>query len=333
MPLGSGGAPGLVEPGRGTPGGGAAPGAGLDLRPRAGRNLNLRAYVERFKTDESLVYMRPDGVRYLLHAPPSRVMMGVEGFGVPVLNYVTDRAPFQNGDTVRAVTLGPRPMQLVTMQQFVNREEYWQGRQALIDALRVNRDSADFDYPGTLRYYYPVNQVRDIFVTPEAGPGFTLPAGGWRGLSFTETIRFIAHDPLWFDPHQRNATFRSTNTPAFQQTIGYLGDWQEQPSLLVIGPITNPVIRNITTGLVVALNYVLPAGRSMVIRLRGTRSATLDDGTNLLEFVTFDSDMTQWGLEPAPIAPAGVNVVQLDGTGSTGATQLFMWWYDRYLGI
>lgn len=82
------------------------------------------AQQQGLRINERLVYERPDGVRVRLHAPPSKVVLQTEGFGTPPLDYVTDRAPFQHGDTVRSWTANVRSVQVVLMQNFCSRTDY-----------------------------------------------------------------------------------------------------------------------------------------------------------------------------------------------------------------
>ena len=159
-----------------------------------------------FRSEERLVYIRPDGVKYTLHAPPWRAVLSEEGFGTPPLEYVVDRAPFQHGDTVRTFTAGPRPIQLVIIHNFCSRADYWTGREEFLNAVKPQVGAAP-PMPGKLLYYLSGRKKRQIDVLLESGPGFVQPEGGWREWSFTEAIRFVAHDPAWYDPTVNLTTF------------------------------------------------------------------------------------------------------------------------------
>lgn len=296
---------------------------------------------------ERLVYIRPDGVKYRLHAPPNKVIMSEEGFGLPPLEYVVDRAPFQHGDTVRSFHLNPRPVQLVVLHNFCSRAEYWDGRASLLDATRPNRVT-DFQTQavGKLLYYLANGQKRQLDVLLDSGPGFTPPQGGWREWSFTEVLRFTAHNPAWYDPIAQVTSFAGSTPATFpmtfpvtftsfgkQASVAYLGTWIEYPSFTVIGPISGLYILNETTGKSLQLGYNLPAGQSLTITLQGIKSIVQSDGTNLLNYLTDDSDLSDFALVPEPEAAGGVNVITLTGSGTTGATSASMTWYRRYIGI
>ncbi len=296
---------------------------------------------------EKLYYIRPDGVKYLLHAPPGRVLMSEEGLGTPPMEYVSDQAPFQHGDTVRSFTLGVRPIQLVILQNFTSRAAYRQGRASLLDTIRPNRIT-NFNTQGLLRYHLADGSKREIPVVLESGPGFAPPEGGWRGWSFTEVLRFAAHDPVWRDPAINTISFVETDEDLlFPATfpikfggfggviagLAYPGTWEEYPSFTITGPITAPSIENVTTGDKITLSYILPAGYTITITLRGQKSIVLSDGTNLLNKLTPDSDLVSFSLQPDPIAPLGVNELRVTGTGTSPATSVTMSWYNRYFGV
>jgi hypothetical protein len=299
------------------------------------------------KLNERLVYVRPDGSQYPLHAPPSRVVMSEEGFGTPPMEYVVDTAPFQHGDSVRALYLLPRPVQLTVLQNFCSREDYWSGRAALLNAIRPNRIT-DFNTPGKLRYYLPGGIRRQLDVMLDAGPGFAPPTGGWREWSFTEVLRFVAHDPVWYDPTLRTVTVSGAaseelefpitfpiefNSFGLAQDVTYLGTWEEYPSFTVVGPITGLQIVNGTTDQQIGLNYALPSGYSLTITLRGEKTIERSDGLNLLNYLTEDSDLATFSLKPDPEATDGVNTITVYGSDTDGSTEVSMQYYNRYFGI
>lgn len=299
-----------------------------------------------FKLNEQLIYIRPDNVRYILHGPPSRVVMSEEGFGMPPLEYVTDRAPFQHGDTVRDFFVGVRPVQLVILQNFASRSAYWTGRNALIDAIRPNRITS-FSTPGHLLYLLANGERRQLDVFPDSGPGFAPKQDGWRAWSFTEVLRFTAHDPAWYNPTlQTSSVVQSVGELVFPITfpiifgglgttvaLTYLGTWLEYPTVIITGPVTGPAITNLTTGKSLALTATIPAGMTATFVLRNQKTVTRSDGLNLLPFLTSDSDLTEFALQPDPVASGGVNNLQISGSGSSAATSVEVRYYHRYIGI
>lgn len=318
-------------------------------------------------TRERILYLRPDTAgekRYILHSPPSRVILSEEGFGVPPLEYITDRAPFQHGDNVRSFHLNPRVIQLVTLQNFRNREEYWNGRAQLVEMLRPNAlqpgTNPNFFIPndiisalapsrqGKLLCYLGNGKKRQLDVLLESGPGFAPPQGGWRAWSFTEVLRFVAHDPTWYDPTSKGVGLTNTepsqlifpvtfpvtfSTSSASGTVTYLGDWRSLPILVAWGAITAPSFTNLATGKKVGITTTIPADYAVVFDLQNKR-VVRSDGLNLLGFLTDDSDLTEFAIEPDPIASGGVNPIVLEGTAfNPFAGPPLVQYYDRYLGI
>lgn len=297
---------------------------------------------------ERLIYIRSDGMRYNLHAPPARAVLSQEGFGTPPINYVTDRAPFQHGDTVRGFSLGPRTVQLVVLHNMGSRSEYWTARQQFLDMVKP-AFGPQAPQPGSLLYYLPDRRRRQLDVLLETGPGFTPSEGGWRAWSFTEAMRFVAHDPSWYDPTQRSVAFTFVSIadelefPAtypiqfssrdLTRTVTYEGTWVEYPTIIVAGPVTGFTINNLTTGDMLQLDTTIPDGMSATFNLRGIKTVLRSDGLNLLPFLGSDSDLTTFSLVPDPVAAGGINEITVSGTSTDSNSRVTLQWNDRFFGI
>lgn len=306
---------------------------------------------------ERVIYVRPDAVgtrNYILHAPPTRALLSVEGFGTPPLEYVTDRAPFQHGDTVRAFHLAPRQVQLTVLHNFDSRAAYRDGRAELLAMLRPNALQPANGLPalsperqGKLLCYLGNGTKRQLDVLLDSGPGFAPSQGGWREWSFIEVLRFTAHNPTWYDPRQNVAQMVQAGSSqvvfpvtfpvvvsetSFSVVIEYAGDWPEKPVITVFGPITSPVVTNISTGKKLELQATIPAG--MVVSF-DTANARVErgDGVSMLGYLSADSDLTEWTLEPEPIAANGFNTIVVTGTGLSATPPPTVMWYSRYMGI
>src|SRR5688572_21537598 len=106
------------------------------------------------RTREFTDYIGADGNVYPLHvpAPIGKWAISQSGWGTPPIEYVTQRGPFQHGETVIDYFLRPRVVQLLIRQQFCNRDDYWTGRAALLNGIRPNRQlTPTAILPGTLR--------------------------------------------------------------------------------------------------------------------------------------------------------------------------------------
>jgi hypothetical protein len=309
----------------------------------------ISAQMQGLQLNEQLQYIKPDGTRYRLHAPPSTVVLSTEGFGTPPLEYIVDRSPFQHGNTVRNMLLLPRPVQVVVMQNFCSRADYWSGRASLLNAIRPNRVT-DYNSPGKLLYLLPNRVKRQLDVLLDDGPGFQPPQQGWRAWSFTEVLRFTAHDPVWYDPTLQSVVFDAAassldelefpatfpiqfSTFGGSTSIQYDGTWLDYPTIVLTGPITSPVITNQSTGDEIGLDYAIASGETVTITLRGIKTIVNNSGDNLLYTLTAESDLTTFGIYPDPQAAGGVNTISVSGSGTDANSTVTVQYYNRYIGI
>lgn len=291
--------------------------------------------------NERYVYIGQDGTTYNLHNPPRRVVISDEGTGIPPLEYVTQRAPFQQGETRRTLRLLPRVVRLVIRQNACDRSAYWDLRSALIGGVRPNKGSIEAG--GVLRKIYRNGRKRDLSALISAGPKFEpRDPTRWDEWAITESLYFTAHDPIYYDPVAISetillavvATFPMTFPVVFMQynattTITYLGDWPAFPTIVITGPIKGPVITNVTTGEHIGLNASVPAGFTATIELTSAiKRVTRSDGLDMTGAVTSDSDLSTFHLEP------GANVITVEGDNvATATTSFVISYYERYLGL
>ncbi len=326
---------------------------------------------------EYVQYIAPDGGVYDFHTRGGHVGRWVEsvaGWGTPPIEYIRNRAPFQHGETVVDFFLRPRVIQLMIRQQYCNRDDWWTGRGDLLAEIRPNNaplTGAGFPYtftfffdsgvplnpaPGRLRWIEADGTLRDLDVFILSGPIFTPHRPRqWDEWGFREMLRFIAYNPVVYDPAQQEVTFVQvsadelvfpitfdasniifdSSTLIITQTIRYVGTWEEYPIITITGPLSNPIITNTTTNEKIQINRNILAGEHVIIDLRfGFKTVELDDGTNIIGDVSTDSDLTSFHLEPDPGAVNGDNVITATGgTAVPGVTEVRLHYFTRYFGI
>ena len=183
--------------------------------------------------------------------------------------------------------------------------------------------------------------------------GLSFRTSDRRGMVQVEVIELLAPDPTFYDPTAVAVPFGLTGgggsfgvplavpwnvgSSVLNQAkaIEYAGTWQADPVVTIYGPITNAVITNETTGLKLDFTGVtIDAGAYYVIDTRyGYKTVAEDDGTNRIAALTDDSDLATFHLAAEPDAPGGVNSVRVTGTGVTAATQVYLSYFTRYVGI
>lgn len=325
-------------------------------------------------SEERFVYITPEGIQFLLDAPPHRSVLDDTGLGMPPIEYVTSRGPFQHGETMKDFWLRPRIVQMTIRHNFCNRKTYWDGRADLLNVLRPNRSTitsmlygsayyGSYTYGGsvacqpgfafgTLRKYYADRRIREIAVMILEGPKFEpRQRGQWDEWSFQEVLRFIAFDPIIYDPllHITNLatplvpgqlvfpiTFPivfSGSTPQVT-ALQYSGTWMEFPVIELVGPMTNPMITNDSTGETLQLLTSIPAGTVVTICTQpGNKTILGDNGVNYIGFLSADSDLTTFHLAPDPEAPGGLNQITAIASAGAVGSAINLKWYNRYIGM
>jgi hypothetical protein len=214
---------------------------------------------------------------------------------------------------------------------------------------------------------------REVYCLPVNPPRFQ--AGLGDDLGFRDVVEFAAPDFAFYDPAERSvAASLDTQTDlvlamTFSIRFGssviaaspiatVYGDQPVYPIITLTGPLTVPVVRNLTTGEVLDFagggGLVLAAGESAEVDCRpGFKTVTKNDGTNLVPYLTTDSDLVTFHLAPPPperratlgsIPPQmgvtqqvwatdGQNELQLYGATATPDSSLTVKWHDRWGGI
>lgn len=295
--------------------------------------------------NEQYVYIAQDGHTINLHDPPRFVVVSDEGTGIPPLEIVTQRAPFQHGETRRSMHLNPRVVRLVVRQNGCDRNDYWDLRDALIRSLRPNRRSPTattdpISQGGVLRKIFRDGRKRDLNALISEGPKFEpRETDRWDELAINESLYFVAHNPIYYDPSQQTfvltpvgvATFPMTFPVTFlqyvdEQTLTYDGDWNEYPTITITGPFKHPSIENETTGETISLNTTIPSGMSATIDLTvGAKKVTRSDGLDLT--ATASGDLATFHFEE------GANILKASGDNGNASTLVTFAYYNRYLGL
>jgi hypothetical protein len=299
-------------------------------------------------------YISPDGEIYNFDNQFNKFLLsGIGNMGMPDINYRTERGPFQDGSTPLGFVLEPR---VVTMSHRFNggcRQEYWDNRAEMLNALRPNRQAIGEFETGELVKVLPDGTERRLLVLVQEGPRFPgIVRGRWDEFSAQDVINFIAHDPIFYDPNQcqQELTFASgqdeldfpiefsiqfsSDGSVPTDTITYLGTYKSFPTILMVGPLTDPIVNNITTQEKIKYEGTIAAGRTVVINLEfGNKTITDDLGNNLIGNLSTDSDLANFHLEPHPGAEDGVNQIGVAANATTANSRIAMSWFSRYIGI
>lgn len=297
---------------------------------------------------EFAYYISPDNVQYPLFGG-KRVLMSWQALGMPDINHLHDRGPFQNGVTVRDFRLDPRLINLQLFERGCKRNDFWCNEAALIDSIRPNRSSVGD--AGTLLFIRP--DLTEIEIGARILQG---PTGNWDGTGslkaydMRESLRFFCEDPVWRLPTALTETFSSSITPACLDTcldtclandfiaettaIAYNGTWEgDQITIAITGPMTSPEIINNTTGQSILLNYIVSNGETVTVAILPNQvTVTNNFGVNLIGTVDSTSDLSTFGLVTAgDLSATGSNSITVIGTGVDGSSEVTFTYFVRHI--
>jgi len=275
------------------------------------------------------------------------------GTGMPTIEYITQRGPYQHGETVLDYRLRPRTIQLNHRRNACDRYSYWEVRADMLNLMRPNYHTGDQFGPGRLRKILPDGSIRDIYVLFDDGLPFSSSSSVWDEFSVEEQIRWIAHDPIFFNPVTSSVSWTLDDLNHWilpwtfpgeflfgggiiSETVDvtYTGTWLTYPTIVFVGPMNVPKLENLTTGEKIELNYNIPAGTVITVDLAyGVKTVTDNFGNNLFGVITSDSDLANFHIAPHPEATNGINQLRAVASNLTyGSSGVYVYWNTRYIG-
>lgn len=268
------------------------------------------------------------------------------GFGLPPLERLLESGPLQDGATDLGFRLKPRVLNLILTMTDSDEAGYFAKRRFMGRLLKPRTT------PIYLRFTYPDGTAFQIDTFYQEGYSLNS-ADGFGPYGHKLPLSLLAPNPLWYNPEQQvflygvgagsgGFTFPLSFPVSFggstvnqTQTITYDGDYQTSPIIEIYGPITNPVITNLTTGEVLDFTgTTIGAGDYYTVDTRyGNIAVTEDDGTNRIDKLVGNSNLSGFKLLADPDAPNGLNDIQVTGTSANANTQIYIRYYEQYLAV
>lgn len=278
---------------------------------------------------------------------------GDDGLGMAPVHRLSDRAPQQHGDADRGYLLDPRFFRLyldIEASSYIN---LWERRQEL---MRLFMPSL---YLLTLRWTIDTDFVRQIDCVYVGE--FGMPSADRNAFAQRVVVGLKAPYPPFYDPEAEATTFQlgagagsdmavPTDVPTqiggstinITQAVMYEGNVDSFPALIrITGPITNPVITNVSLDLKLDITGTTIAGGDYYdIDLRYGQKTVVDaGGANRIGNLTSDSDLAEWRIaaDVGSIAigyPEGKpNSIRVQGSSCTGSTKVEITYFNQYIGI
>jgi hypothetical protein len=276
-------------------------------------------------------------------------LVSAQGIGVAPVRRLTERGPFQDGDSDIGFRLDPRTINLVLFFAAANEAQADGYRDTLANYFQgLNRSLA-------LRCQRADGQTRQIDCYVAGMVDLPIDDRSRIGDSQKVAVQLRAPDPIWYDPQPKffglmgggstgASGFRVPVTVPWQMVaqtyietafpLSYPGSWAAYPIITVYGPASNVTIQNQTTGDVLLLPYLgLAGGAWLQIDLRYGRKTVVDNtGANRISELSDDSDLATFHLAADPEAEGGVNTIRFAvSAAASNATGLQLEFYGRYV--
>lgn len=268
---------------------------------------------------------------------------GDQGFGMAPLHRITQRGPLQQGDTDLDFRLDPRIMQLPLFIDTRSIDDLYSARARL---LSIFTPSNEIGILTIATDYF----TRSINCKVLGGLAFDTDAK--TGYALRSIIQLRCEDPTWYNPTPNiiNLTSAIAGTPTpipriYPVTYGasalsgavtftYNGNWQTYPVITATGPITNFIITNTSTGELINIPGVIPAGRFWTFNLLyGYKTVFDDTNVNRISAVSSSSNLAAFSIDPAPSVSGGINTITVTGTTTSSTSAVSLTYFDRYIGI
>lgn len=270
--------------------------------------------------------------------------LGDAGHGLTPFHLLTQRGAYQQGETTVDYRKDPRIINVPLFVYAENLEAQATIRDTLIKMFRPSNVSGTFTITQGTR-------TRSINVRTLGGLAFENREGD--GPDVKTVVQLRADDPTWYDPAiqtiNATPTVAGTAMPipvlipltlgsssiAATSTITYDGSADAYPTITAVGPITNLIITNNSTGDVISfLGSTIAAGRTYTINLAYGYKTVIDDlGANRYGEVTAGSTLATWRIAADPDVTGGVNSISISGTGATSTSAVTIQYTNHYDGI
>lgn len=292
-----------------------------------------------------------DGQKYELNDAAIRFVVSTPGdLGLPPIEYQTRKPYKSDGLIEKGWSVGSRVFSLdIYINNDCGRDTYWGIRNGLLDVLRPNRNG-----PCTYTLIRSDGSRRAIKVR-SLGLGIqATPTDEWVEWSLAESLEFEAFDPAWYDPSpvsssdtavagtaqelsfplafDNNNIYFEVEGQFTQRIISYTGTWHSYPVITIGAPFTYAQIVHIELGIRIAVVHPLTSG-TLTVDL-DKRTFLSSSGEDFGPYLTADSDLMGFRIEPDPVASGGVNTLNfILGDAVVGSTSVAVDYYNRYIGI
>jgi len=262
-------------------------------------------------------------------------LVSAGNMGTAPVETQTQRAPYQDGAAYIDSRLEPRTIAINVFIKATSEADLVDKRRKLVRVFNPK------DGEGTLKWQGAIE--RNIKAVPN--PGVEFPGGESIGPNWQRcTVYLLAAKPLFYDPEINKpimAAFlgglsfpfsfpMSFSTAGSKLEMKNMGDVAAPVEIDFYGPALNPIVRNETTGKHIKVIKEILDGEVLKIRTaQGEKSVVIvkGDGSEENAMHYLDDTSEFWHLEP------GANTVSYEEESGSQDAEVYVRWYDYYIGI
>lgn len=259
------------------------------------------------------------------------------GFGEAPAIIQTQKAPFQDGQTLIDELLEPRNITFQFQILGEIRQEVFESRREIQNIFNPKLGA------GKLQWEQNDGTTFEIETVPDGSPQF--PGGNAQSNTHqTVIVNLKAPGPAWKDIEESELTMATIvkllefplelatqmSTRGAEREITNSGDLWTPVYIEFNGPITNPKIVNETTGEFIRVEQELLEGEKLMINTAfGKKTVIFEDsnGNQSNAFGYVDLDSTFWQLQ------VGNNIVSYTADSGTEQAVVELYYKQRYVGV
>lgn len=200
----------------------------------------------------------------------------IEGLGIPETTQQRTQAPLQDGSDVYGILLEDRTIRLETTIRADNREELYKIRRQIMRIINPRTYNSKTENKGELLLFYTNDyKTYRIYAHIEDAVDFK---DRFNNHDKAEII-FTANDPYLLDEENTKLAIKALfgglkfplKLPSTFAGVGYRrrivndGDTEVPVEIQYHGPVTNPIVKNETTGEKLKVNKTLLEGDTLLI--------------------------------------------------------------------
>jgi len=272
-------------------------------------------------------------------------LVGTVNFGMAPVTRITQRGPFQNGDTDVDFRINPRVMNIPIVVPASSYPEMMQKRSDLMKVFKPGNDVVTF----RMTWNDGVNGFQERSIDGRVVGGLQFDTNSTE-YTIRTVVQMRCADPTWYDetssyyvltsatwgdptpiPRLYPVTYGTNQNSGNKiTTFTYEGSWNAYPVLVLNGDL-NAIVITDTLGHEIRIDGAISYPNVWTITLGDNITVVDQNGVNKFEYLNINSDLVRWAIYAASgTVPDGVNTISVSASGTGSITMDF---FPRYVGV